>query len=284
MRLLGLILSLSILVFSCTKDSSNTNSLDGGTGEDGTPTFIPSDGSPFSSDCGTLVNGDFENPVNPNDGLLINASVAAPNVVIGQLQNGPALIKLSGLADVESFRDNAAMNFLRGKLSQGPVIFYESTEDCFERIRGGTALVGELFTMAGENISESLIKAGLARVDKFDDCVVDELTACYDALVEMSPQVGGVVSNFLWKPVSEKDGNLVVLLSPFNSTIKVDGRTLRSTGASNGRGTTARGDRPGCAYGRAVVTVFDSEGNIILFPNGKRSLTIENGCDRVEVG
>lgn len=282
MRILALILSLSILVFSCTKDETNTNSLEVGVGEDGNPVFNPSDGSPFSSDCGTLVNGSFRNPVNPENGALVNARVATPNAVILQLPTGPILAKLSGLDDVPSFKDDTAMNFLSNKLNEGPVYFYEALEDCTERIERSDAVVGELYTASGENISEAMIKAGLARIDRFDDCVEPELSICYEALFEMSEQVGGVVGDFLWKPVSERDGNLVVLLDPAGADIKVDGSSLTPFGPSNGRGTTSRANKPGCAFGRATITVTDRNGNILLFPNGKRSFTIENGCDRVE--
>lgn len=270
---------VSISVFACTKDGGPGRISEGGSAVGGDVT-----GSGFISDCGVSFEGELYNPINPEAGVITTAtSVPSPNTVIIQLSEGPALVKLSGLSNVESFRDDAAMNFLRNKVSGQALYFYEATKDCTDFINGGEAMVGELFTAGGENISESVIKAGLARIDRSERCVPDELIECYDALHDSSDQIGGVVSNFLWKPVAEKDGNLVVLTNPFNTTIRVNGQTLTSTGASNGRGTTARGNKPGCAYGRATVTVTNSDGAIVLFPNGSRSFTIENGCDRVEL-
>ena len=93
---------------------------------------------------------------------------------------------------------------------------------------------------------------------------------------------GGVVSNFLWKPKSERDGSLVVLLSPANARITVNGERLTDFGPSNGRGTTARAQKSGCAFGRATVEVTDAQGLPILFPGNKTKFIIENGCDRVQ--
>ena len=91
------------------------------------------------------------------------------------------------------------------------------------------------------------------------------------------------MSNFLWKPQSERDGRLVVLLNPGGATIIANGETLTPSGASNGRGTTARGTRSGCGYGANVrVQAFDRNGRVLLFPGGAREFIIPNGCDRVE--
>ena len=91
-----------------------------------------------------------------------------------------------------------------------------------------------------------------------------------------------MVSNFLWKPEADKDGKLVVLLNPYDATIYVNGEKLENTGPSNGRGTTARGKKPGCQYGRATVKVVEDTGLAVKFPDGNLSYTIANGCKRVE--
>ena len=108
--------------------------------------------------------------------------------------------------------------------------------------------------------------------------------ACYQALLDTSAPVARV-SNFLWKPVSERDGNLVVLYNPGNTTVVVNGVTLTNTGPSNGRAVTARASRSGGSFGTNIrVQIFDSLGRALQFPNGQSTLIIADGSSRVEIG
>ncbi|WKZ56567.1 MAG: hypothetical protein QY326_07505 [Bdellovibrionota bacterium] len=95
-----------------------------------------------------------------------------------------------------------------------------------------------------------------------------------------------LINDFLWKPVSESDGNLVVLVNPIGVRVEVTGaisETLADRGPSNGRGTTARARSPGCRFGdRVVVEFFDRSGRRILLEDGRRSVTVPRGCDRYE--
>ena len=95
-----------------------------------------------------------------------------------------------------------------------------------------------------------------------------------------------VIFDFLWKPQSERNGLLVVLVNPANVQVRVAGaisEDLLDSGPSNGRGTTARGRFSGCAYGTNVtVEFFDARNRKILIADGRESVTIPNGCDRVE--
>lgn len=94
------------------------------------------------------------------------------------------------------------------------------------------------------------------------------------------------IFNFLWKPESERNGLLVILVNPRDVTIRVTGsisETLANSGASNGRGTTARSSFSGCAFGNnVVVEFFDGAGRRILVRDGSRSVRIPSGCDRFE--
>lgn len=94
------------------------------------------------------------------------------------------------------------------------------------------------------------------------------------------------ISDFLWKPVSESDGNLVVLVNPLAVRVEVTGslsETLSDRGPSNGRGTTARGRHPGCSFGNGVtVEFFDRNDRRILLKDGRRSVSVPRGCDRYE--
>jgi len=88
------------------------------------------------------------------------------------------------------------------------------------------------------------------------------------------------VSNFLWKPVSESDGKLVVLTNPEDAEIDVLGdvsESLTLTGPSNGRGTTARGSFTGCDYGTNILVRITKKGKLLA------EKTIADGCLRVEI-
>ena len=94
------------------------------------------------------------------------------------------------------------------------------------------------------------------------------------------------ITTFLWKPLSERNNNLVVLVNPRNVTCIVNGdisEQLQNTGASNGRGSTLRGSFTGCRYGNDIsVEFYDSLGRRIPTADGRLSVTVPNGCDRRE--
>ncbi len=67
-----------------------------------------------------------------------------------------------------------------------------------------------------------------------------------------------VPSSIRWKPVSELDGNLVVLL-PDDIVVKVGGETGTDYGASNGYGATIRFSKPGSEYGEGCIIDIDGK-------------------------
>lgn len=100
--------------------------------------------------------------------------------------------------------------------------------------------------------------------------------AAQQAIDNGIPQVQG---GALWKPLSESDGNLVMLFPYVAGTVVIKDAhtgavldTGRSTGASNGYADTVRFSRPGSAYQNVVVE--DQFGNQIFIANG--SERIEN--------
>ena len=91
---------------------------------------------------------------------------------------------------------------------------------------------------------------------------------------------------FLWKPVSEGDGNLVVLL-PSSLRGRVNGAEIRRGGSTleKGRftGDTHNGNRPhyrfskpGAGYGTGLTVVA------FLSGGGTQSWSVPNGAQRVE--
>lgn len=274
-------LSFFVLLLSsmlaCTNGGSEGDSTGGG--DDGS---APPSGS-FRSDCGVVVNGELKNPVAASDGQNVTVQVTGPNQAIVTSGGQRFLVKLHGLANVSDFRRGLAVSKLE-QLAAGGAIYFEAEEECTDSVTGGgTAFVGQLFTPNGLSFAEELLRDGIGRPDTSERCGGNELASCYRALEDSGEQLGGQLSNFLWKPVAERDGKLVILFNPGGGSVTVNGETLTFSGASNGRGTTVRGDRPGCAYGaNVVVRARDRSGRILLFPGGAKELIIQNGCDRVE--
>lgn len=85
---------------------------------------------------------------------------------------------------------------------------------------------------------------------------------------------------FLWKPVSDNNGNLVVLLpSSYNgkvSSVSVNGESGNYTGIHNGNRTHWRFSKPGAAYGNNVRVVAKTSG-------GNASWTVPNGAARTNL-
>ena len=85
---------------------------------------------------------------------------------------------------------------------------------------------------------------------------------------------------FLWKPVSDSNGNLVVLLpSQYNgkvSSVSVNGERGSFSGIANGNRTHWRFSKPGAAYGsNAKVVATTSGGNVTWnVPNGAARTTL----------
>ncbi len=274
------LLILCLSVAACTSGGGDDSSGDddGGDGDGGGGV-----NANFLTDCGSVIGGSLKNPAKSSDGKAATVQITGSNQAIVKYGTTSILVKFAGLSQVSDFRRDIAIDQLE-ELASKPAVYFESKKDCTDQTEGGgTAFVGHLFTADGVSYNEKLLNAGFGSVDYGDPCTLDLLTSCYQGLVDGATQYAGVVSDFLWKPEADKDGNLVVLLNPYDAVIKVNGETLVPTGPSNGRGSTARGNKPGCAYGaNAKVEVTDDQGRVVLFPGGKTSFTIVSPCDRLE--
>lgn len=271
-----LLFSLSVAgLVACTSGGSSDSDSSGGDS--------PTDGSSFRTDCGVVVDGKLRNPVPAADGSLASVQITGPNQAIVTSGSNVFLVKFQGLRNVTGFRRDSAINVLQ-TLAREQAVFFQAESECTATVDGGgVGFVGQLFTASGVSYNESLIDAGLAEVATSDVCNGSLIGQCYSALQDSGEQLGGAISNFLWKPEAERDGRLVVLLNPGGATVVANGETLAPSGASNGRGTTARGNRSGCGFGtNVVVRAFDRQNRILLFPGGARELIIANGCNRVE--
>ena len=95
-----------------------------------------------------------------------------------------------------------------------------------------------------------------------------------------APASTGGTGGFRWKPVSDSNGNLVVLLpSQYNgkvSSVSVNGERGSFSGIANGNRTHWRFSKPGAAYGsNARVVATTSGGNV--------SWTVPNGGSRTSL-
>ena len=248
----------------------------------------------ISSSCGAVKDGIIVNPVTAAEEVGVQA-VAANEVIITRFRGVEAgnqqLVKLHGLstAGIPAFRLAQGINLIN---SAGAAYFLAASHGCGAVLpSGGLGVYGQLYTREGVSINEELLRMGSVLAEA-DPCSGDLLLACYQTVQAEAPDPGDepvsdlIIDNFLWKPVSEANGNLVVLVNPQGVQVLVTGavtETLTDFGPSNDRGTTARGGRPGCGYGSNIrVDFFDGEGRRVYIANGADSVSIPNGCDRVE--
>jgi hypothetical protein len=263
--------------------------------------------------CGAVQEGSLINPVTRAE--FVTAEAVNSDVVIVTRQLGvevgnQQLVKLHGLSSsgiIES-RRLQGIDLINSRASAGAFLLVESLDCQIEFEGGGLGVAAQLYGSDGVSINEELLRNGFASATN-DPCSGDLLFDCYLDLEAQAPPVptptpvpveppsngggggesgggGSLIDDFLWKPISEGDGNVVVLVNPFGVQVRVSGaisETLRDQGPSNDRGTTARGSAPGCAYGSNIsVQFFDSAGNPVNLKSGGNGITIPNGCDRVE--
>lgn len=265
----------------------------------------------LSSQCGTVRNGNLENPSTRAELVRVIATSSTQVVItrlLGLEAGNPQIVKLHGLSAVglSNTANRLGVNYIAANAAPEAYVVIESQE-CEVEIDGtGIGVVGQLFTKSGQSINEELIRQGYARSTN-DTCRGNLISACYNEIAASAPVIEdpvapppgvpagggsgggfneGVISWFLWKPVSESNGNVVVLVNPRNVRVEVTGavnETLVDSGPSNERGTTARGRRTGCAYGGNItVSFFNVLGQAIPVAGGGTTVNIPNGCNRVE--
>jgi hypothetical protein len=259
-----------LLLIGCTKEDSGDGGAENGT----------TSGS-FRTSCGTVSNGDLQNPVDPSDGIKGQIRYIGPNLVSLTLATGEQLIKLHGLdTPYQEWQKSGAETLIQSLISEGEGYFFAAGSDCPAILNdGGRGVLGQVFSATGKSFSESLIKRGYAN-PSYDSCGGDLISSCYSALEEeTSNEIAGDLEAFLWKPVSDSNGKLAIHTSPYDTVVIVNGEQGANQGAGNGYGSLARFGKPGCAYGAATVRVVNEKGAAYLF-NGKPEIKIPDGCSR----
>ena len=303
---LPLVLGLFLGLAACSQGSDSDDDSSTGATDQGVDQMDMGPGFSFSSRCGAVIDGLLVNPVPSASLEEVNVEVLRHDILIitrllGIEAGNRQLVKIHGVSSegLREFQKTKAENIVRDMTSGGAFFAKASSalpvpdpetgqlpELCETSFPGGgMGTVGQLFSRDGQNIAEVLLEEGAA-VGVSEVCNSSLLLGCYSSIEpreEFSPQI---ISNFLWKPVSERDGGLVVLVDPVGITVVVSGavsETLVDFGPSNGRGTTARSSRPGGAFGGNItVTFFDSEGRVVLLANGERQVIVPNGSERLE--
>lgn len=310
-RLLAIFLVCALMgLVACASSGGGSDDDNSGndspSGDDGGAVTDSGPGQAFSSRCGAVIDNVLVNPV-PSVNLeevsveVLRYDILRITRLTGIEAGNMQLVKLHGIESesLRTFQQNKAEEILRQMTANGAFLAKASTaspvpdpetgvvpDTCSRTFPGGgEGTVGQLFTRDGQNIAEMLLAEGAA-VPVSELCNSQLLLACYQSIEpeeEFSPET---IRDFLWKPVAERDGNLVVLVDPVGITVVVQGavtETLVDFGPSNGRGSTARGSRPGGGYGGNIrVTFFDSEGRQVLLNDGRPEVIIPNGSDRVE--
>lgn len=264
----------------------------------------------LSTLCGVPKDGVLNNPISSSEGTLVQilGMGATSGSVIILRDEGAQLLKLRGVSENASESENRRATTTISTFGSQAYLY---SDNCpFVTKDGALATVGDLVNPLGDSLAESLFGNRAAQVNGEGECGESLVAACYQSLLDASdvdinepegnlpganqpggnmpgtntPTTGGTVSNFLWKPQAERDGNLVVLLNPYGATVIVNEDTvLVGSGPSNGRGTTARANKPGSAFGTNVkVEAFDEAGRTLVFPNGELFYIIPNGGSRVE--
>lgn len=292
LRQISVLCLVSLLfVASCKKSDDDDDIIIGGGPI--TPSSTELNPTPLSSRCGAIVNEGFVSTVPAGQAELVDVTASSAELVVitrvsGIEAGNSQAVKLHGVSTsgVSAPLREQGKSLIQS-LTAGKAYFVPAGSSCAVTINGNAqGVLGQLFTLGGVNINEQLLTAGAVKATGSEVCGSSLLASCYSSIEVKEETSSSVIQTFLWKPVAERDGNLVILVNPTGVTVTVSGNGHKdngsNTGPSNGRGTTSRFGRPGCAYGSAVVEFFDSQGRRILAGNGDRSISVPSGCSRVE--
>lgn len=256
------LLSTALFALSCSSSGSSNDD---------------ESGSVDPTTCGTIVKGSYKNPVSDGDGEVV-FFVSAPksNLLIVQNQSGQDFqIRLLGITDEPQNKLFVARDIISGFASDGLLFVPAGCTDT----SAGNAQIGSVFNRIGRNLVESLVTAGVATANPSDICGGAQIGQCLITISNSDPINSGPLSSFLWKPVSDSDGNLAIHTGPFGTTVLLNGVAGRNQGPGNGYGSLARFPKPGCAYGGVRIEVVDSQG-LPYTVGGKTSFTVPSPCGR----
>jgi len=243
----------------------------------------------FATECGTVEGGSLSNPADAKLQVEV-VRVVDSNLVIVRDPADPAagdiLVKLLGLQPASQSSSSVS---LLNSLSAGGAFLVPSNGACTATVQGGgTALVGELFSIDGKSFSEELLKSGRSgEVEAAGSCGEDLVAACHSAMREANAiRSAGQITDFLWKPRADSDynkGSPVIHVNPCNATVIVNGEALLDFGPGNGRCNTSRMFQSCGSFGSNIkVEVIDNESGLPYFNGDDPFVIVPNGCSRYE--
>ena len=283
MRYLLVLIILSYLLISgCASEQDSAPTVV--TTSSGSTTELP----PLSSRCGLITNREFNSSpsgdqLEPVNVRVIDGDEVAVTRLVGEQAGNVQAVRLHGVSNsgLSAFRNNLASNLISSASSPNAFLVSSGCEFIFPS--GGVGILGQLFSAGGQNINEILLEAGSVQPSQLG-CGDEALVGCY-AGIDINQQFSSdTVNRVLWKPVSERDGNLVLLVGNTNITTVVNGQDLENTGAGNGFGSQNRANIPGGAFGGNITVNFlNSQGQRLRLGNGDDPLIIPNGAERLEL-
>ena len=241
---------------------------------------------PLSSRCGVVQNGGGAGSVSEGDLEPVSVRViSADEVVVTRLTGDQAgnqqAVKLHGISASSSFQSSRGANLIRQASSPNAFLVTAGCEYTFPS--GGRGVFGQLFSASGQNVNEILLEAG-AVTPVSQGCGDEGLVGCYSGIEVVEEFSSQTIGRVLWKPVSERDGNLVLLVGNANTTAVVNGVELVNEGFSNGYGSTLRSNRSGASFGGNIeVKFYNRDGLRLRLADGSDSLIVPNGGSRVEL-
>ncbi len=266
-------LLLILTVCSCTSGS--------GGGEDRSESESPSTSGEAVLNCGAVKDNKLINPVKESDGEVVQIVKAADQnaLIVRIATGGEVLIKLHGVDSQPSAFRETAISFLNNYAGQ-PALLIRAGDNCPAiTLGGGIGQSGQLVLASGVSVAEDLIRTGFATASSGDSCSGSLVSGCFTALYESKPFTAGPLDSFLWKPVSDSNGNLAIHTGPYGTIVTVNGEVGENQGGGNGYGSLARFSKPGCAYSNPQIVVRSSEG-LVYSVGGHTSFTVGSPCNR----
>lgn len=273
------ILSTLCCVVGCTQSPSAPNSTSSTTNLDRSTNSV--------TNCGGIKNGSLVSSISANDGVpvYVEAVLSANSLGVQKLNSdgtkaGAALYKVFGISSSTEDTNGLVQNFLSQYIGGVLYMVEPFKMSCVGALKqGGVAPEAQFITAEGRSITEILVERGLIAIDQNGSCGESAIAGCYKSLLGTSTESGGVLTEFLWKPVSDSNGHLAIHSSPGDTTVIVNGETGRNQGGGNGFDSLARFSKAGCSYANPQIQVLDSSG-LPLTVNGKTSFTVANPCGR----
>ena len=270
---------LILLLSSCTKGSTDDNGGFSGS----TPV---GESRRLVSVCGVVRGGGLDDNLSSEDAILVQEviPVSSDMVFIVNDDQERLLVKLHGITGIGGTREDRGISLIES-IASFSAFYVPADNNCTTTLpTGETGNYGQIFSFSGESVNEALLRDGLVTTAVGDPCGGELLQQCYENLEEtLVPDTAGFdAGGFLWKPASERDGDLVVLVDNLfdqSATVFVNGEALIGSGPSNGYGYTARGNRPGGQYGVAEVSIRLPDGTIVPIC-GQESYTVQNTSRR----